>query len=82
LVTRCRSRTVAKVDSIGLVAQLDPVLAGEVLESEQHVEVVVSTFLGHASVMITLDRYGHLFCRVERGRLRSTTDAQLGAKHL
>jgi hypothetical protein len=41
LVTRCRSRTVAKVDSIGLVVrrwiQCSP---GEVVESEQHVEVV------------------------------------------
>ena len=32
LVTRCRSRTVAKVDAVGLPgAQVDPVLTGEVV---------------------------------------------------
>jgi hypothetical protein len=41
LVTRCRNRTVAKVDSIGVRgSQVDPVLGRVVVELQQHVEVL------------------------------------------
>ena len=41
LVTRCRSRTVAKVDSIGLVVRRCTQMLGRVvIEGEQHVEVL------------------------------------------
>jgi hypothetical protein len=66
LVTLVRSRTVAKVDSIGLVAQVDPVLGGEVVQREEHVEVVgdLGHRLGPLRSVEVLERLDRLQCVV------------------
>ena len=62
LVIRCRSLTVAKVDSIVSGAQVDPVLRGVVVERQQHVDELgdLGDCLGPLGAVVGLEGFDRL----------------------